>query len=139
MYTQDLRYPSKQSAAVEWLNRLLISQRMSVSAQVLNETYWVVSRKAEFGHWRADVRTFLGKLLFWMTPPTSGGLERAWAIEDQFGLRFWDAMLIASANEAGCAIFLSEDLNDGQVYGRVRVVDPFRHAPDAVLGDALRS
>ncbi len=43
------------------------------------------------------------------------------------------------ANAAGCGHFLSEDLNDGQVYGSVRVINPFRHAPDDVLGPALSS
>ncbi len=50
------------------------------------------------------------------------------------GLR--DALLLASANAAGCRHFLTEDLNDGQLYGDVRVVDPFRHAPEDVLGRA---
>jgi predicted nucleic acid-binding protein len=46
--------------------------------------------------------------------------------------------LLASANDAGCEYFLSEDLNDGQTYGAVTVVNPFRHAPADVLGAAAR-
>ena len=46
---------------------------------------------------------------------------------------FWDALLLASAGQAGCSAFLSEDLNDGQVYGEVTVVSPFRHEPEGVM------
>jgi predicted nucleic acid-binding protein len=61
-------------------------------------------------------------------------LQRGWLIQDRYGLRFWDALLVASANAAKCAYFLSEDLNDGQAYGSVVAIDPFRHAPEDVLG-----
>jgi predicted nucleic acid-binding protein len=43
---------------------------------------------------------------------------------------------LASANAANCTHFLSEDLNDGQAYGELVAVDPFRHAPEDVLGGA---
>jgi predicted nucleic acid-binding protein len=41
--------------------------------------------------------------------------------------------LLASAAEAGCSVFLSEDLNDQQLYGDVRVLDPFHHEAAEVL------
>jgi predicted nucleic acid-binding protein len=63
-------------------------------------------------------------------------LSEAFDIEDCFGVRFWDALLLASASAAGCSHFLSEDLNDGQVYGGVTVDNPFRHSPADVLGAA---
>jgi len=40
-------------------------------------------------------------------------------------LSFWDAMLWAAAREAGCGAILSEDMQDGQVIGGVRIVNPF--------------
>ena len=73
------------------------------------------------------------------TPPlTNGGLDEAWRLEDRYGVSFWDSLLLASANAAGCDYFLSEDLNDGQAYGGVTVIDPFRHAPQDVLGPPVR-
>ncbi|HLK77816.1 MAG TPA: hypothetical protein VKU77_29725 [Streptosporangiaceae bacterium] len=41
-------------------------------------------------------------------------------------LSYWDAAIIEAARALGCAHVLSEDLNDGQDYGGVRVADPFR-------------
>ncbi len=138
LYSQDLRFPAKQQQAKAWLRSLLNSNRAAVSLQVLNETYAVVRRKPEFAHWRADVRQFLQDQLLWATPPLTGeALTDAWRIEDRYHVGFWDAMLLTSANRAGCAYFLSEDLNDGQTYDAVRVINPFRHAPADVLGRAL--
>ena len=39
---------------------------------------------------------------------------------------FYDALVIAAANKAGCSILYTEDLNDGQKYGNVMAVNPFR-------------
>ncbi len=39
-------------------------------------------------------------------------------------LSFWDALIVAAAESAGCAKLWSEDLNDGQVIRGVRVVNP---------------
>ena len=113
--------------------------RLILSPQVLNEGYWVVLRKDRFAHARGRIRPYLTDYMRWTTAPlVAGTLGDAFLIENQFGVRFWDALLLASANAAGCAIFLSEDLNDGQTYGAVKVVNPFRHAPADVLRAAAR-
>jgi predicted nucleic acid-binding protein len=49
----------------------------------------------------------------------------ALVIQERFAISFWDALLIHSAEIAEATIFCSEDLSDGQVYGGVRVVNPF--------------
>lgn len=38
---------------------------------------------------------------------------------------YWDAAIIEAARAAGCKEVLSEDLNHGQNYGGVRVINPF--------------
>lgn len=40
-------------------------------------------------------------------------------------LSFWDALIVAAAESAGCENLWTEDLNDGQVIRGVRVVNPF--------------
>ena len=96
-------------------------------------------RKPAFA-WALDgIREYLRDHVPWATAPLTGDiLPDAFAIEDQYGARFWDALLLASANAADCDFFLSEDLSDGQTYGRVKAVNPFRHAVDDVLGAAAR-
>jgi predicted nucleic acid-binding protein len=140
LYTQDLRYPEKQKRATAWLKSLLTSNQLVLSLQVLNETYAVVRRKPEFSHWRSEVRPFLLDSLGWATPaPTGETLAEAWRLEDRYRVSFWDALLLASANAASCDYFLSEDLNDGQAYGRVTAINPFRHSDIDVLGPPVSS
>jgi len=43
-------------------------------------------------------------------------------------ISYWDRLIIAAAQRAGCKRVLSEDLNDGQRYGEVVVENPFRRA-----------
>jgi predicted nucleic acid-binding protein len=40
-------------------------------------------------------------------------------------LAFWDAMLLATANEVGCELVLSEDMHDGMRFGNLTVRNPF--------------
>jgi predicted nucleic acid-binding protein len=109
-----------------------------MSPQVLNECYSVVWRKPAFAHARPIIRAYLADYGVWTTAPLQADTTfQAWEIADRYQVGFWDALLLASANAARCTHFLSEDLNDGQVYGTVQAVNPFRHAPQDVLGRAL--
>jgi predicted nucleic acid-binding protein len=49
---------------------------------------------------------------------------------------YWDALLVATAAEAGCTIVLTEDMSDGSVHGGVRVHNPF--APSGELTETAR-
>jgi predicted nucleic acid-binding protein len=40
-------------------------------------------------------------------------------------MSFWDAAVIEAARARGCSRLLSEDLQDGREFGRVRIENPF--------------
>ena len=44
----------------------------------------------------------------------------------RYELQFYDSLLLATAEALGCDEFLTEDLNDGQMYGSVKAVNPFK-------------
>ncbi len=46
-------------------------------------------------------------------------------IKDRYKLSYWDSAIIAAAVELGCHTVYSEDLNHGQSYAGVRVINPF--------------
>ncbi len=46
-------------------------------------------------------------------------------IHRRTGASFWDAMILRSAQELGCQILHSEDLNAGREYNGVEVRNPF--------------
>jgi predicted nucleic acid-binding protein len=43
----------------------------------------------------------------------------------RYRINYYDAAIIAAAERLGAPLLYSEDLNDGQTYGSVRVVNPF--------------
>ena len=51
--------------------------------------------------------------------------RRATTIAQRFQISYWDAAIIAAAEISGCDAVYSEDLNHGQSYGSVRVINPF--------------
>jgi len=49
------------------------------------------------------------------------GIESA----ERYKISYWDGAIIAAAETLRAGILYTEDLNDGQLYGSVRVVNPF--------------
>jgi predicted nucleic acid-binding protein len=52
---------------------------------------------------------------------------------DRAGIPYWDALILAAAETAGCRRLLSEDFQEGRRFGTIEVVTPFRSDPSAVL------
>ena len=139
LYPLDSRDPGKQAICAGWLKSLRDTDQLMLSPQVLNEGYWVAVRKPDFAPARPTIRAYLTRYMNWVNAPLDAScLSEAFQLIDRYGPQFWDALLIASANAANCTYFLSEDLNDGQIYGTVKVINPFRHTPADVLGPALQ-
>jgi predicted nucleic acid-binding protein len=61
-------------------------------------------------------------------------VEAAWQIQDRHRLSWWDSLTAAAAQVAGCEYLLTEDLQDDQALGPVRVVNPFRVSPGTLSG-----
>jgi predicted nucleic acid-binding protein len=47
-------------------------------------------------------------------------------VHQRFQVSYWDAAILAAAKRLGCNTVFSEDLNDGQNYDGVTVVNPFK-------------
>jgi predicted nucleic acid-binding protein len=137
IYARETTDPTKALTCEAWLSRLADSRSMVISRQVMNELYANLIYKRHLKRPAAEARREVLALEPFATAPANAAtLASAWDIQDRFGLHFWDALLVASANAADCDFFLSEDLSDQQLYGRVRVINPFRHSPVDVLGRA---
>lgn len=55
----------------------------------------------------------------------AGVVRRAVAARRRYAIHFYDGLIVAAAERAGCSRILSEDLNAGQEYFGVRVENPF--------------
>jgi predicted nucleic acid-binding protein len=53
-------------------------------------------------------------------------VRRAVEAGSAYGIHFYDGMIVAAAERAGCKRLLSEDFSAGQEYFGVTAVNPFR-------------
>lgn len=54
-----------------------------------------------------------------------GVVLRGILLSNRYQLSYWDGAILAAAQLGGCDTLYSEDLNHGQHYGDVRVLNPF--------------
>ncbi len=143
VYRHDASEPEKQARADDWLR--LVWQRRSgrVSLQVLHELYATLTRKLRPGMPVEDTRRLVRDLALWNPVATNlAVIERGWRLEERYCLSWWDALIVAAAQAADCRVLLTEDLEHGQLFGSVRVVNPFRAldiAPEEVLRPGRRA
>lgn len=130
VYARDVAADDKHTRARALIRSLWDSGEGRLSMQVLHEYYVTTTRKLDPGLPPEEARADVRDLAAW-EPVILGidGLETAWAIEERFGLPFWDALVVAAAHVARCDVLLSEDLEHGMDLDGVRVVDPFRAEP----------
>lgn len=106
--------------------QLLAGSDWAVSVQVLQEFYVNATRPPAPAMDHATAREALEQLLKRPVIANDAALlRRALALRERYGLSFWDANVVAAAGQAGAAILYSEDMNDGQDYDGVQVVNPF--------------
>jgi predicted nucleic acid-binding protein len=58
-------------------------------------------------------------------PVTRELVLEAIAAKQRFGISYWDAAIIVAAKQMGCKTVFSEDINAGQDYDGVKLVNPF--------------
>ena len=112
----------KRTRALE----LIDSEDFGTSAQVLQEFFVTVVKKASRPLTAEQALEWIEQWTEFPCQPIDHQLVRI-AIEqaERYGISYWDAAILAAAEALGSNTVYSEDLNDGQVYGQVRVVNPF--------------
>ena len=98
----------------------------AISVQVLNEITNVARRKMKMS-W-ADTHTFLDTLrgLLTVYPLTVEVHETGLRLAQRYGFSLYDAMVAASALDAGCDTLWSEDMQHGMALDEgLRIVNPF--------------
>ena len=125
-YAYDTLSATRREAALPIVRDLWSSGRGCVSIQVLQELFVTLTRKLERPVEAEAARDVIQVLSHWTVhAPTAADVDQAIRIHRRYGISFWDAMIIRSAAALGCDTLLSEDMNAGQRYDGVLVVDPF--------------
>src|SRR5262245_49041341 len=105
----------------------VIARGGNISVQVLNELSNVARRKMQMS-W-PEIHAFLDTLRSLLTvhPLTLQTHEAGLDLAQRYGLSIFDAMIAASALQAGCNTLWSEDMQDGMTLdASLRIVNPFR-------------
>jgi predicted nucleic acid-binding protein len=130
VYARDAGETVKQPKAQAWLDHLWRTRSGRLSYQVLSEFYVTVTQKLDPGLSADEARADVRSLTAWRPVVVDDVvLDGAWDLQDRHSLSLWDALILAAAAVARCDRVLSEDLTDGERYGAVTVVNPFRHPP----------
>jgi predicted nucleic acid-binding protein len=126
VYAYDTDAGNKRAVATERLARLWEEESGRVSTQVLQEFYVTVTRKLPTPLDRAVAREIVAGYAVWHPfRPDVDDLVAASQLEERHRLSFWDAMIIVAAQQSRATSLLSEDLQDSQTFGGVRVTNPF--------------
>ena len=125
IYAADSKNPVKRSIARKLITGAVASGGCKINVQVLNEFSSVAYRK--LGLTIDEIKAYLEMfraltVLPWPADVTENGLD----VMQRYGLQFYDSLLLVAASESGCSEFISEDLNDGQIYCDMKAVNPFK-------------
>lgn len=125
VYVADIRDPHKQRIAEDLVAMALDSGDFIISEQVLNEFSSIALSKLKIS--KDAIKEYL-KFFREMAivPFPENAAERVLDIAERYQLQFYDSLLLATAEANGCSEFISEDLNDGQIYCEMKAVNPFK-------------
>jgi len=127
VYAHDDSAGAKRDQARALVEQLWESRDGCLSVQVLQEFFVIVTRKIAKPLGADTAKEIIADLSRWhMHVPAADGVLGAIGIHQRTGISVWDAMIVRSAAEMGCAVLYSEDLNAGQEYSGVLAENPFQ-------------
>lgn len=119
----------KQDDDRKQIAKTIISKCTVISLQVANETVYVLLRKFKFTPNELNKVIEFMKQNFVISDLNIHILDQTIKISAQYGLSFWDSMMVASALNNHCSILYSEDMQDKQIIeGRLQIINPFKNS-----------
>jgi predicted nucleic acid-binding protein len=105
---------------------LLADEEFALSLQVVQEFINTCLNKVRFAQSREAIAETVELLLAYPCSYPSHGLVRhAFSLQGRYQISYWNAAILAAAAELGCTKLYTEDLNHGQTYESVQVINPF--------------
>jgi len=124
VYAEASDEPAKQKAALALLKQLYEDASGVLSTQVLQEYCNVALKKLKLPpqYIRAQLDLYEQFDVIQVTPAIiRAGLD----LHQIRSVAFYDAIVLASAQTAGCSLLFSEDMNTGETVDGVRIINPF--------------
>jgi predicted nucleic acid-binding protein len=124
VYSVDRASASKHRLALEIVDRAP-DVDCWLTLQAVSEFYSAVTRKAIMPPSRAAALGGSWLTLFQCAVVSASAVRTALADAVVGRASYWDALLVATAAEAGCKLILTEDIADGSTFGGVAIHNPF--------------
>lgn len=111
----------------EIAGRLVVSTYFGLSGQVLAEFITKLKKVVKVAPTAGEVVRWLELLSNYPTAPIDAAVVQAgFNLSERYRISYWDGAILAAAEQLGAPVLYSEDLNHGQAYGSVKVINPFR-------------
>ena len=126
VYAVDSRDPRKQQIAGEILAHAMdVNNDGAISVQVLSEFSNILQNK--FGLPSERVEDYVSMFYPLLnTEVTADMVRSAIFIQKEYGIQYYDSLIVAAAEKIGCHEIVSEDFNAGQIYRGMMAVNPFQ-------------
>ena len=132
LYIYSDTEPDKQKRARELYREQALSGAILISTQVIQEFHVAAIRKLVMPRPTVHALTeALFELPLVIVTPTH--IRSAMDNELRYQISFWDGLILAAAEAGSAEVLYTEDLNDGQQYGRILVRNPFRSIDPTIL------
>ena len=124
VYANDTRDAPKQARAIELVTATIREGSGVISTQVMQEYAVVAGGKLRQAPDAIQRQLLLLESLE-VVQITPALIRRALELQFRYQIDYWDASILAAAEQARCHVLWSEDLNPGQLYATVHVENPF--------------
>lgn len=125
VYSVDERTPEKKVIASNLLNEASRSKNGIISTQSLQEFYNAAVKKLNLSKQAAKEYVEFFSKQFPVKEISIPLIIKAIDISIKNGLSFWDSLILSAANDTGCILVYSEDMNSGQIICGTKVLNPF--------------
>lgn len=124
IYAFSSEKSEKSAQAEAAVHRLIAEDRLCLSTQVLQEFFVVITKKMGVPQAEAlEMVEYLGEYSLFRVDLKA--ILDAGRLCGSAQVSFWDALILIAAMRSGASVLLSEDLNATQLFGELRVENPF--------------
>ena len=125
VYSVDKNDPVRHAVARKIVLSAVSSRDFLISAQVPNEFSNIALLKLKMSvEETRKLVSFFSRMN--VVSADWDWTDKALTLKQSYGTQFFDSLLLVAAEENSCEEILTEDLNDGQMYGSVKAVNPFK-------------
>lgn len=128
VYAFDPSEPHKHRVAQDLLKKAATQGDGAISSQVVQEFCSVILKKFANIILATDLGPIMDEIMLplWRHLPNADFYKHAIYLSQDKRLGFYDALIVQAAIDLDCKTLYSEDLQDGQAFGDLFIVNPFK-------------